>query len=387
MSCDAVLSGQQFLAHALAHVDCQAEAIGRYGYGALASPGSPVSVALTGLLTIFVAVFGVRLLLGQQDGLPDLIGDALRVGIVLTLATSWPAWRMIGYDLFVHGPPEVARSIGMAAQLPGAAGDYVMRLQRVDEGLAALNNVGSGRLGAATGDWFQLGLARSAFLAGTLAPLAFQRLLTGILLALAPLIAGLLLFAPTRSLFAGWAKALVMVFLSSIALSIVLTAELAFLEPWLVDVLQQRSAESQTLDAPVEISVTTVSFALVSLGALALCARIAFYSAFAGWIGSASHGRPSENSRAVDRPMTISMPEFDSPVRAQRVAHAISESTLREERLISRSSESNVGPATISATSGARAPGQDSRPEILGDSFRRNRHRVSRAGQVRDGAQ
>ncbi len=384
MSCQAVLTGQQFLSHALAHVDCQAAAIGRYGYGALADTGSSVSIALTGLLTIFVAVFGVRLLLRQQHGLPDVIGDALRVGIVLTLATSWPAWRIVGYNFFVHGPLEVAQSIGLAAQLPGSSGDYIMRLQRVDEGLAVLNDAGSGRLGAATGDWFQLGLARNAFLAGTLAPLAFQRLLTGILLALAPLMAGLLLFTSTRLLFAGWLKALVMMFLASIAISIVLTTELAFIEPWMVDVLQLRSAERQTLDAPVEIVVATISFALVSLGALAVCARIAFYSGFSGWITKVSEVRSEESSKAFDRPIAMSAVEFNSPARAGRVAHALNDSIFREQRLISRANVSSA--ATASTPTSALFQDQDRRSEILGDSFRRNRQRVTRAGRVRDGA-
>ena len=66
MSCTAVISGSGFLSATLAQIDCQAENLGSYGYGALADPGSPISIALSGLLTIFVAVLGMRLALGYS---------------------------------------------------------------------------------------------------------------------------------------------------------------------------------------------------------------------------------------------------------------------------------------------------------------------------------
>ncbi len=92
MACDAVQTGQRFVAQMLAHIDCQAQTIGAYGYGALADPASSVAIALSGLLTVFVAFFGIRLILAEPQSGRDLVGDVLRIGIVLTLATSWPAW-------------------------------------------------------------------------------------------------------------------------------------------------------------------------------------------------------------------------------------------------------------------------------------------------------
>ncbi len=88
MACPSVTTGNRFLSETIAHIDCQAQAIGAYGYGALANPGSGVSIALTGLLTIFIAIFGYRLMLGEEMRARGLVGDMLKVGIVLTLATS-----------------------------------------------------------------------------------------------------------------------------------------------------------------------------------------------------------------------------------------------------------------------------------------------------------
>jgi type IV secretion system protein VirB6 len=53
--------------------------IGAYGYGALADPASGTSALLTSLLTIFIALWGIRLLLGAGVGARDVVGDALRV--------------------------------------------------------------------------------------------------------------------------------------------------------------------------------------------------------------------------------------------------------------------------------------------------------------------
>ena len=54
-ACITPQSGSGFLAGMLNYVDCQAQTIGETGYQALASPTSSVSLALTALLTVFIA--------------------------------------------------------------------------------------------------------------------------------------------------------------------------------------------------------------------------------------------------------------------------------------------------------------------------------------------
>jgi type IV secretion system protein VirB6 len=389
MTCPAILTGQAFLATALSHIDCQSQSIGAYGYGALANSGSTASLALSGLLTLFVALFGVRLLLGYPVAGRDLVSDVLKLAIVVTLATSWPAWRVLGYDLVINGPGQVARAIGLAAGLPGSGGDLGTRLQRVDEALAALNIYGSGRLGVATGDWFQLGLARSAFLTGTLAPLALVRLTAGILLAVAPLMAGLLLFGVTRSLFAGWAKGLIMAFLGSLSLTLVLGAELALIEPWLQDALDQRAADQKILDAPTEVVVITLAFALISIGVIAVMSRIAFHPS--SWI--AAH-MPA--ARDADRQtVTNQRSDYQERVaqgpqsRAMAVATAVSENQRREQHLL-ESTRSSAANSQTQRTDMVRAPGPSERgrgPDALGSSYRRASRRVSQSGARRDSSQ
>lgn len=383
MACPAVLSGEHFLASALAHIDCQGRTIGAYGWGALADPSSQVSVALTGLLSIFVALFGIRLILGYPKPARDVVGDVLKVAIALTLATSWPAWRVVGYDLVLEGPSEIAKSIGLGSGLPGSAGDLANRLQNVDQGLAFLNVFGTGRLGASQGDWFQLGFARLAFLAGTLVPFATVRLGAGTLLALAPLIAGLLFFSITRSLFEGWARALAATFLASIFATLLCGAELAILEPWLLDALQRRGGEQALLDAPVEVLALTLSFAIVSLLSLLLALRIAFHptlrvSTYAEHVFNQATGF----SRAAPAMQSL---VTDAPSRAHTVSNSIAENYRREERMNDAGRRSFEPRSTVQVSGAVDVRASDRIVDnALGDSWRRGVPRQSGAQRLRD---
>ena len=384
MLCPAVTTGNQFLAGTLAYMDCQAKTIGGFGFGALSATGSATSLALTGLLTVFVAIFGVRLLLGYRIEGRDLVGDVLKVAIVLTLATSWPAWQILGYDLVIDGPAQIARAIGVASQLPGSAGDFSSRLQRVDEGFLALNAWGSGRPGIAQGDWFQLGLARVAWLVGTLGPLALVRVSAGILLAIAPLMAGLLLFGWTRSVFEGWLRALAMTFLASIFLALVLGAQMALLEPWLADTLQRRASDMQTLEAPVEILVIALSFALLAYGAIAIAARIAFHPSAIASLSVRTAGRSPAAPFGQPMPALYAFSE-PSPSRAYLIAGSVAETVRREERSLA---DRRAAPALlVSEHSGSRTAATGSHGnsrEALGTSHRRAARRISGAQVRRD---
>jgi len=347
VSCPEVLTGQRFVAQSLAHIDCQAQTIGAYGFGALSNPGSALAMALTALFTVFVAIYGLRLMVGERLDSRDLAGDALRVAIVLTLATSWPAWRTLGYDLVMKGPGEISGIVASASDLPGSRGDLTARLQAADDGIVLLTVYGTGRnLGGVNrsnsiGDSFrgvaladQEGLAngRTAFLAGLLGPTAIVRLGAGLLLALAPLMAGLLLFAGTRDLFFGWLRALGALALGAVALAVVYGVELAVLEPWIADALAQREAQVLTPSMPTELVVITVAFALVAFGLLALIAKVFFFGSFAlpklAW--------PSVAAPQGDRPIMSpagAEAEVGGPrTRAFVISEAVAQAMRREER-------------------------------------------------------
>lgn len=82
MACSSIHTGIGFLSGALAHIDCQAQSIGSFGWAGLADSGSPVLLAVTSLLTIFVAIFGPRLMVGYPVGMRNDGAALLKVGVV-----------------------------------------------------------------------------------------------------------------------------------------------------------------------------------------------------------------------------------------------------------------------------------------------------------------
>lgn len=401
MACPTVLSGSQFLVRSIAHLDCQAQTLGSFGFQSLAGPGSPAFTALTALLTLFVAVYGVRLLLGSGDTARDLVTSALKVGIVLTIALSWPAWRVLAYDTVLYGPSEVAAAI-IPSTMPDPQAGFPERLQAIDNGMARLAQAGTGRQtgavideGAASGfrsialeDETGLGWARTLYLASTLGSLAALRVAGGLLLALAPLFAGLLLFDLTRGLFAGWLSGLVLVGLGSLGVTILLSLQMAVTEPWLADVLIKRALGYATPNAPTELLALVLAFGLATAGLMALLARLTFHTAWSRQVQIVSGIAQDLKS---GRDVLASPGSFATiPVhsRALAISESVATSIRREE-----SSSTGIDQArrigfgrpdergTGSATAGvAAAP-----VERLGSGSRRNLRRNASSQRVRDG--
>lgn len=404
MACAAIQTGHQYLAGMLGAVDCQARSIGAYGYGALADPASPLAGALFALLTIFVALFGWRLMFGAVPSGRDLVGEALRLGIALTLATSWPAFRTLAYDLVLDGPAEIAGSVGYGAGLPGGQSDLDMRLQGADDAIVVLTQWGTGRLnwavavgsdpgnsqlGVALADQSGLAWGRVAFLIGAIAPLGAVRLSAGILLALAPLLAGLLLFAGTRDLFHAWLRGLLATALGAIALMLSLGTELAVLEPWLQDALAQRGAGVMTPSMPTELLATCSAFAAINLVLLALLARLAFFSN-GGWGAALRELAMLLQSRQGGEVPTIvhGDPAILSRDRALRLADAVAHSQQQELRQLN-TMRLLPGPKSTEPSRDPIAPqggqtGNENWEPALGSSYRRTARRHSAAAVRRD---
>ena len=294
MACPSVSTGSEFLAHSLAHIDCQAQTIGSFGFQSLASSGSPAAIALTGLLTLFVAIYGIRLLFGPGDEPRSLVTAVLKIGIVLTIAASWPAWRVVAYDTVLYGPAEIAAAIMPASTLPAPQADLPQRLQGIDTGLAEITYAGTGRIiegpidpgfarefqSVALADGAGYGWSRPIFLATTIGSLGVLRIAAGLLLAIAPLMAGLLLFDFTRGLFAGWLRGLAFVAVASLGATLLLSVQIAVMEPWLVDVLSLRNLREITPRAPTEALALVLAFAIAMVGMLFLLAKVAFQNSW-----------------------------------------------------------------------------------------------------------
>jgi type IV secretion system protein VirB6 len=398
MACPTIITGDVFLTRVLAHIDCQAQAMGTYGYQALGQAEAPGATVATGLLTLFIALFGIRLLFGPAPGARDVVYDVLKIGIVLTLAFSWPAFHTLVYDVVVDGPAELATAIAGSGE--GQA--MLARLQGVDSSIVRLIETGTGRYSgqflnqdgpgstfAGTGlqDDAAFGWSRLLFLGSTIGSIGLLRLLAGVLLALAPVMAALLLFEATRGLFAGWLRGLVLAMLGMLGVSVVLVVELAMIEPWLVDALRVRALGYATPATPIELFAMTFAFTVLQLTMIWLLAKVAFYR---GWPTIPRIELPAMPDAVRAPPPVAAMPgEGYVTNRARRISDSVETLMRREEqgevrRLTFRDNDRGGERAgTIAAEDGAAGRVRSS-GDRLGDSYRRTSQRGSAASRSRD---
>jgi len=414
--CTGIAYGDAFVANALNAADCQARAIASLGYQALATPGSSASLLLTGLLTLFVAIWGYRLMLGESPGVRDGVVALAKVGIVLALATSWATYRTLAHDVVLTGPAELVAEVGGAAGLPGSRGDLATRLQYVDRGLAQLGEMGVGKregdrqvmrvrnisgrnemvvenqqdpVGAI--EPVALGASRVTFLVGTVGGLVVLRLIAAILLALGPIFVVFLLFDATRGWFAGWLRGLAATMIGMVGVGIILGVELALLEPWVAGLLARRAGEQTIAGAPVELMAATTIFGLASLGAIAMAVRVTGGFRFPEAWRAMPERVSSEFERIVrgrDGAPGASGEAAAERSRAAAVADAIVATQRRETAVgaaLAGGGRVVLAPdRTISAQSTARGLPVHAPPPLGQSHGRRTRNRVSASAGRRD---
>jgi type IV secretion system protein VirB6 len=422
--CPLIGPDSPFLSGVLYYVDCQAQTIGESGYHALAAPGSSVALMLTGALTLFIALFGYRLILGETPSARDGVIAAVKIGVVLMLATSWPAFRTLAYDVALHGPAELAATIGAPSGLPGAGGGLVSRLQIVDDQLIELNTIGTGKPPGAeviagptetltpqqqqqemqrlnrlaqrprwdpARDAALLGNGRILFLTGAIAAFASVRIVAGLLLALAPLFALFLLFDATRGLFEGWVRGLAGAALGALATAILLGVELALVEPWLAATLAARNADIATPAVPVELVVLSLGFDLALLAALIATVRVAQGFRLPAPLRLAAHQIAERIGGGAARPAV----EMRDPIAADRRPRAVA---IADAVVATQRREGSHGPGYTGGAGGPMIGGGRTYAPAgsasgiaasapLGQSFRRRtRARVSASAGRREKA-
>lgn len=395
--CPALQSGDLFLSSLLLHIECQGRGIGAYGYAELSSPTSPLLAAATGLLVIFVALFGMRLALGGNLTVRDGVMALVKIGVVLTLAGSWPAYRTVVHDLVTGGPDQiVSRVVGTPA---GANARLIASLQTVDGKVVQLTNLGTGRQEYATlptgadgrpqrfpiADDPALGWARVIFLSSVVAGFAVVQLGGGVLLALAPLFAGLLLFDATRGLFVGWARGLAFVFLGAIATAVILGLQAQLVGPWLDQAISTRTAGGVAATAPVELLALTLAFALGLVGALGMIAFVAFTLHPPSALQMMRHAADRVGGQWAAGPgaaAPTSPRVTDAPARSLVISDAVAAAQRREATAPRRS----PGPVAVAIAlqAQASAPADDLVIPSFGSGTRRSRPRTSLGARIRD---
>jgi type IV secretion system protein VirB6 len=283
--CPAIPTSAGFISSTTGYIDCQAQLLGSGAWTALAAPGSTVTVVLTGFLTIFIGLIGYNLLLGQSLTVRSGTLAFVKIGAIFALATSWPAYRTVIYDLVTDGPSQLVAEIGPEAGVVGSDGTLVQRLDLVDHALTQLAILGPGSPPANANaqvapepfggfDAFALGGSKILFELAAVAGLGIVRIITGLMLSLGPFFIAFLMFENTRSLFEGWVRVLGGAALAAIGVSIALGLELAFIEPWLANVLARRMAGEPLPSVSTELFVIAVIFAMLVTASLYACAQV-----------------------------------------------------------------------------------------------------------------
>jgi len=278
-SCPAPSPDDPLVHSLLGVVDCNVRDLVHTGYMAIFQPGSAISGLLTALLTIYVAIMGYRLLLGQTElRVSDFALNAVKLGVVIALATQWDTYQTVVYNLLFRGPEQLAGMIAAAVHPDSALihGDVFDGLQTAFDELSGFGAgyaahsppSASPMLGGAGFAALLLTSSASILLLSTLGVLLIAKIVLGLLLAVGPLFIGLFLFDSTRGVFEGWLRACFAFAFAPLAITVLLGIALTMLEPSLIQMDDLQKQHIYELAPAYSVMTLILVFAGVSAGAL-----------------------------------------------------------------------------------------------------------------------
>jgi len=214
--------GPAGVADALAKVDCLASDATAVSFGRLFGAHGSFQLALTIILTLYVALLAFNLLTGRSAlRVSVLTPRMMTLGLVLTFATSWIAYQSVVWNLATGAPDEIA------SVLVGTNGSATtIFAQHLDGVFNAITDAASSITPASppagvpaaaaaavpsmTSPANILSIAGLILLLGTVGVLVVCRLALAALLIIGPVFIVLALFDGTRGLFEGWLKSVAM---------------------------------------------------------------------------------------------------------------------------------------------------------------------------------
>ncbi|MFN3959103.1 MAG: type IV secretion system protein [Parvularculaceae bacterium] len=288
------------LAALMASVDCQSAAYVAAAYEGLFGTGGGLAQALAGALTIYVAFYGYRLIIGAGSATaPDLVRRLALIGAVLALSSNWPAYQTLFVDSVAGGAEEIAGM--MSSATTGRAASSASIAAEIDIAIDEMTRLASewSRKTAATGAadapqspaaidrpvgpagvsavnmlWLSailLGVGSAGVIVITKISLAF-------LLALGPLFLMLALFRATRGLFEGWLKTIVAGAFVLIFTILATGGALSVVGPVIATIASDQAAGVNDAGPVFTLLIACIIFAMLVRQALTVTARLT-----AGW--------------------------------------------------------------------------------------------------------
>jgi type IV secretion system protein VirB6 len=243
-------------------------------FGRLFGAHGSFQTALTIILTLYVALLAFNLLTGRSAlRISVLTPRMMTLGLVLTFATSWIAYQSVVWNLATGAPDEIASvlvgsngsaTVLFAQQLDGlfsAITDAVSNIQPASAaampGMASPTNI--------------LSLAALILLLGTVGVLVVCRLALAALLIIGPVFIVLALFEGTRGLFEGWLKSVAMFALVPLLTVVMGSGMLVAIAPMVAGLgadggeISLRSAVSILVAAIIYLSLMLVVFKVAGM--------------------------------------------------------------------------------------------------------------------------
>ncbi|MBI1404370.1 MAG: type VI secretion protein [Porphyrobacter sp.] len=373
MAAQAMGSG---VSSALSAVDCIASGMSEQAFNRLFGSDGQFTFALTLLLVLYVAGFGVSLMLGRSNlGVRALLPKMITLGLVVGFATSFVAFSTFFYNIFIGGPDQIA---GVLTGTQGESATAVFA-QKLDIVFLAIQQ--------ASGDTTNINafsppgmmwLGAMLLLLGTVGLLVTARIALALLLALGPIFVVLALFEGTRGLFTGWLKGLTMMALAPLfaVLGGSIMLEMA------VPIIGALVAVPGKIDQQAAMAFFLVGAVHVALMFLSL--KVAG-TMVAGWqVFGLAPGK--EPVRQGDAPRALAAPAPLAPVLPRTAGVAPANAGMAARRtevaaVVPTFAANDAGPATISretrmvasggAVGQAGAPGPGaSRTRGIGNRFR-----------------
>lgn len=344
-----------FVSQLLADTDCQAFGMIERGYAALAQPGGTVSTALTGLLVIAVALFGYRLLLGRGIVLGDAVGLVVRIGIVLVLATSWESWQAVAYQGLAQAPAQIASDVLTATGSPPPLLSLQKALDDLTQaavGYRSRAGIASPLVGGPAAAGAVLNLSVVVLTVSVVGVLVAARVIQAVLLAIAPAMAGLLLFDPTRGMAQGWLGAIAATALAPLFVLLMAAIEFAILSPMIARLLAEQASGTFENSSVMPIGLVVTVFVISSALGLRTVARIGYGLRLAGRRRSS---QPSDVSVTERASTPQAEPVILSPQRTRLIQSL--ESLARRDAPVT-SARTVFAPGTQRAASTARDQGR-----------------------------
>jgi type IV secretion system protein VirB6 len=319
------------VAPALRAVDCVANEMAASAFGRLFGAGGAMGPVLTILLTLYIAFFAFSLLTGRSSlGISALTPRMLRLGVVLTFATSWIAYQGVVWNLAVGGPDWIAGILmgakGSATQLFGDRIDIVFAaINDISEatakatGAAQEGSDGAAAAGAAiaakgAGGLFTpesvMWMGALLLLLGTVGVLLTARIALAVLLALGPIFVIMALFGGTRGLTAGWLRGVVLTAVTPLFVVLAGGITLELLVPIIAGLVQGANAgEIDGRGAMAFFLVASVHVALMVMVVKVASTMVAGWQVF-GLAGGSEResGRMSSSQAAAPAPASVPAP-------------------------------------------------------------------------------